>query len=267
MKLSLMKIVLLLLVSICGYYGYKYYRYASDPLVAGVPPRKNADGTYDYTMFSKEGREGEFPGKIREWVVRLDPKYVWKAYGEEDISINGGGFSASSKGRKNLGYDIMLRVSDFQPVGDFAKAYDGHPDEPPSFEVLLVAEKNVRTDEELDSAYATQKYCSRLNRQEFGLELFGPSKDKELNCLDDTLYALWRTDKKKKLAATLRCRASSVSCFSTFYQNGRKLLGEFKFNSRDKFVDVVPRFEKFITEHTVIDHQYNGTPFVYGENK
>ena len=39
-------------------------------------------------MFSKEGREGEFPGKIREWVVRLDPKYVWKAYGEEDISIN-----------------------------------------------------------------------------------------------------------------------------------------------------------------------------------
>ena len=267
MKLSLMKIVLLLLVAICGYYGYKYYRYASDPLVAGVPPRKNADGTYDYTMFSKEGREGEFPGKIREWVVRLDPKYVGRAYGEEDFSINGGGFEVSSKGRHNLGYNIYLKVSDLRPVANIEKVRDFLPDELPSFEVILDAEKDYKVDEERQGLYDTQYYCAPLNQQEFGLELFGPSKEKNLSCRDGTLYALWQDKKKKKLAATLLCRTKSTSCNAVVYLSGRKLLGYYGFNARDKFSDFIPRFEKFMIEHTVVDHQYSGTPFVYGENK
>jgi hypothetical protein len=58
----------LTVVALCGYFAVQYYQRASDPLVAGIPPRENADGTVDYALILRPINEhgGYY------WVIRLN---------------------------------------------------------------------------------------------------------------------------------------------------------------------------------------------------
>jgi hypothetical protein len=57
-------------VALSSYFGFQFYKRASDPLVAGIPPRENADGTIDYVLAYNlkapfEGLKGNY------WVLRF----------------------------------------------------------------------------------------------------------------------------------------------------------------------------------------------------
>ena len=272
MKFSLIKILLLLLVIAGGYYGYKLYSFAHDPLVAGVPPHANVDGTFDYTMFW-ENRSASIsnPAEIQELVLRLNPKYVERPYGDKDMSISGGGIGIASSGHPNIGYYVWLRIADLQPVSTFEYGKGLAPKEPHSLSIVLGAEKDLSADlaetAKRRSIALTKDECVSLNRQEFGLEMFGPDADKSKPCQLGTIYVLWRNEKKNDFAATLLCFPNAGDCTVDFYFEERLVFGKINFSDRDKIVELVPRLQEFIRGHIIADRVYSGTPYVYGEEK
>jgi hypothetical protein len=64
------------LIGLCCHFGWQYYERVSDPLVAGIPLRENADGTMDYTLIGKDYSKTYSPEQQLdnvEWVIRAVP--------------------------------------------------------------------------------------------------------------------------------------------------------------------------------------------------
>jgi hypothetical protein len=87
----------LAVVALSGYFAVPYYQRASDPLVAGSPPRENADGTIDYTLFDQwvDDPEPYF------WVLRLPADQYVVASEEWSANYKGTGGSYGFQTRPN----------------------------------------------------------------------------------------------------------------------------------------------------------------------
>jgi hypothetical protein len=115
--------ILMTLAAICvlstvsGYYGYKRYMFGNDPLLTGIPPHENLDGTIDYTLAFpvSQKHDGYY------WVVRF-PKnqYVELSQpGETRIEIPG----TAVYGLKSYNNQMLTTYFKLQSFQPFTKPY------------------------------------------------------------------------------------------------------------------------------------------------
>jgi hypothetical protein len=265
----------LTVVALCGYFGVQYYMRAYDPLVAGIPPRENADGTIDYTLIGKDYSKTftpEQPPDNVEWVVRLPKGAVNSAYGAEDMSMSGGGAGFSHAARPNLGYFIWLRVTDLQPSSSLNYG-EGKPADSDGFSLLLSAEKNKV--EALDSVSRSIKnYCQvsasaypqlqavRQNLKYPDNQCFVGSGNSE-----DLRFVKWSLASPLSVEAGISCQNNLSFCEFLLVDGERRFNGQIAQSDLPRFADLSDRLRAYLLSATVVDRKFNGKPFVSGENK
>jgi hypothetical protein len=265
----------LTVVALCGYFGVQYYMRAYDPLLAGIPPRENADGTIDYTLigkdYSKTYSPEQQPDNV-EWVIRLPKGSVAHDYGAEDMSVSGGGAGFSHKGKPNLGYYVWLRVTDLKPTISL-KYKNGMPEDPDGFSILLDAEKLFPDSQDKASAYGDSECAVSDNPfprlQAVQQMKYHPNHSCSFVVDDSKKLELfkWSDADPNLLEAKVDCIEKLNFCHFDLYHRGRSLNGKIARAHLSRFAELTPKLHAFLDSATVVDREYKGTPFVYGENK
>jgi hypothetical protein len=151
----------LAIVALCGYFAVQYYQRASDPLVAGVPPRENADGTIDYTLAFRP--RSDLLGYY--WVLRFQKsQFVRESKPRNTFKLESldGQSSYKSDSRKNQWLELFFKLPNVSPwLGNVdLKAKD----EPP---ILKVKALDLRTDTQFlsaDFSKSAKERCLEVQR-------------------------------------------------------------------------------------------------------
>jgi hypothetical protein len=258
MKRAMSITIFLMLVVAAGYGGVRLYKSTHDPLVVGVPPRHNDDGTVDFTLI---GAGGRIPGNLHplnEWVVRISGK---------NAVVNGGVVLPGEEaikdfvGKKNSWIGLRYRFDDMTPVTNFdTLPNDRVPDSPEVFDIHL--DSLVDYSSAKSWAESVRQYCKPAIDSVPDLKEFAPNPS-DVSCRDgDAIFLLFDKINTDKLLAKFVCsKANSFCDYRIIYRN-RDLTGFVGFDHKNEFPAFVARVTDYFDKATLVDRIYSGTPFV-----
>jgi hypothetical protein len=261
---------------ICAFLGFQYYKYRSDPLVAGISPRENADGTIDYTLIGKDYSKKYGRGMVKidllEWVLRLPKGSVSGSYGAEDMSVSGGGVGFSHSGRPNLGYYLWLRVTDLKPTKSLKFGKGFLPEDSDGFSMLIQAEKSKLDDFAVSSRHI-KNYCKAETSPYPELQSLSQNMEyADMECRGglrmgaELNLVKWSETNSKLADATIVCLdVLPDSCDFRLYHGNRMITGHIARKDLARFAEFSRRLHAFITSATIVDRDYIGNPYVYGK--
>jgi hypothetical protein len=237
-----------------------YYRHATDPLAAGIPPKENADGTVDYTLIGI-GNSKTTPTKqeLLEWVIRLPKKYIVNDTSQENGSgIWFDGDRIEYNGRHNEGLQLWLKIKDLSPAESSGSGEGtGAPKNPNNIQLDLNADEEVSSG---GAAEGLQKRCQSVGTNADGLEQFTPRKQPiNMPCdFSELGFVLWGDNDKQEIKARFDCQKKSIlgSC-TIFFSHKRKLLfGRIGLEHVNEFKDIIERLDRFLEGVTIKDKTY-----------
>ena len=229
---------------------YKYYQYITDPLIAGIPPKENADGTIDYTLIEVKS-ESSGPKKVSEWVIRFPKKYhVDMSKRQEVEMLNNNVVSGTLTIRSNEYLGFSVDANNLEPRDNLTSSNSAFPD---AAAVILHAEKS-------NSYWPSQQRglnedCISASKKIGNLLEYTDLDRTKSHCglgnvKTNTLYALTRNG---SLEAFLSCLNDGHSCYFEFPYGDRKVSGFFGVDNLSKFEVFEGKLKSFLESATVID--------------
>jgi hypothetical protein len=237
-----------------------YYRHANDPLVAGIPPKENSDGTIDYTLIGIEtAKTGSRKSELLEWVIRLPKNYIARDVSQVDgseIWFNGG--HIKFKGRHNESVALWLKIKDLSPAesSDYGKG-TGAPKNRDDVRLSLNADEEVLSK---GAASWLHKYCQSVGTDADGLEQFAqPKLQLDMPCeFSEVGFVLWGDVNKQEMKARFDCQKDSSlgTCDIIFSHRKKMLFGTIGFEHSGEFKDIIERLDRFLDGVTIKDESY-----------
>jgi hypothetical protein len=232
--------------------GYNYYQYISDPLISGIPPKENADGTIDYTLIGYELNSGEANAKqVLAWIVRLPNKYQAHLAQSHEIDLLGtNGTSVVTAVRNNETLAFTVSPENFDPYitkEPFSQIS--------SAAATIFIEADGRTTDLAAHQELLAKNCSSMGTQVGPLVQYTNSAGNRDNCgignaKTASLYALLKQD---KILASLACLNDDNSCYYVGSFKNRRLSGLIGRNHLGDFDKFYDGLQRFLVDHTISD--------------
>jgi hypothetical protein len=160
----------LAVVALFGYFGFQYCAGASDPLVAGVPPRENADGTVDYTLINKflYDKEPTF------WVLRFPNDQFVEISEDWTGNYKGSGVSVGLGTRPNQYISVYLED---EKLADYLRESEsGRAGRLGQISITVRAEENLSVSKDgksFQNIRNIDKHCKLLERVAPGVLIYG----------------------------------------------------------------------------------------------
>jgi hypothetical protein len=264
-KWVFMPITVILVIAVAAL----YYQYNRDPLVAGIPPHDNADGTVSYTLLAEV--VAKTPTKsglqLREWVVKLPKNARVMAVGEENVELNGQPFYRS---RKNSSVSFTLD-SETMKIAEAGNEIFKSKSLSKTGYLQILIDAGEFLPHRAGGPKTVMSDCHSTGKMIGLLEEFdnGPSQSGFCE-LGEFGYVLWTDASKKELTAWLRCGdgpEGSHDCLMYFVFHNQRFSGRI---GREKYIElpnIVQRLTTLLDAATLIDHNYTGTPFVNSQGK
>jgi hypothetical protein len=237
-----------------------YYRHATGPLAAGIPPKENTDGTVDYTMIGiGHSKTAPIKQELQEWVIRLPKKYIVNDTSQENGSgIWFDGDRIEYNGRRNEGLELWLKIKDLSPAesSDIGEG-TGAPKDRSDMQLRINADDEVPSD---GAAEELPKRCQSIGTNAEGLEQFTPPSQPLATLCDfsEAGFVLWGNRDKQEIKARFDCRKNlSFGTCDVFFSHRKKMLfGTVGFEHLGEFKDIIERLDRFLDGVTIKDKTY-----------
>jgi hypothetical protein len=272
---TILRIALLALVAVGFGWAFAYHRQTTDPLITGIPPHDNGDGTVDYTLIGPGFWDEQLHRfQVAEWVVRLSAKNVVHQGTGKDVEVlDGGSWKTVLRSNSNDFLSAQFMIADMAPVAsDEARLRTLIPKTEGAFQLSL---DGIRTGDNGKSAAVSLKdifdgkvnqECIATGRIIFGMQEFRPGSELGSCSSSDLAYVLWADESKKRVTAEFQCKTKGIepTCRARWYLDYRYVYGNISYRQLEEFKTLTKRVQDFVARATIVDHVYAGNPFVTG---
>ena len=255
------KIGIVLIAAMLMAGGYFYFTRPSNPLLTGIPPKDNSDGTIDYTLLMlRKSNQKTDEDKITEWVFRF-PKELNAQLSDPVKAETSNGSVVMSLGSNRSVY-FYLDVNSMAPVPRNymeGKSFNSVADNVVSAHIFAFVPRKIGEAKE----ERWKNDCIATGRKFGNLIEYGTSNS------DRSLCNILPNDNRSRLyvlphdpsQTMITCKTDEPACNFSFWYDDLVLSGNFGKSRLDKYENIAKSILEIIakaklSERTVQVSQY-----------
>ena len=249
-RYRVIKFVMIVVCAIIGYFAFNIYKFSTHPLVGGIAPRFNSDGTTDYTLVQiRRKLENQGKDEYSELVVRMPSKAA--VYGIKDNRRLS--FTASFDDLTYRNFEYTPKDSEERTDQSLVEVF---------FSGNYVIDRNDGFADLLD------RECVATGQKIGGLEEYMPKPDeKSASYCKDNGYVLWADTTKKRYRAHIECNKDEgqkhPNCKYYFARGDDNVWGDYPSSRLAEAKDFFDRLDGFLKKAIVHEGRLYDRPFVW----